>query len=80
MASQWGSPAKGLYDLSVLPELQRSGMATFLVGESLRRLMENGIGLIEAQARQSDEASMGVFHKLGFEQVAEGMLMRKSLV
>ena len=79
MASQWGSPAKGLYDLSILPELQRSGLATFLVGESLRRLMENGAGLVEAQARQSDEASMGVFHKLGFEQVAEGMLMRKSL-
>lgn len=79
MASQWGSQAKGLYDLSVLPEFQRTGLATFLVGESLRRLMQNGIGLVEAQARQSDEASMGVFHKLGFEQVAEGMLMRKSL-
>jgi ribosomal protein S18 acetylase RimI-like enzyme len=79
MASQWGGPAKGLYDLAVSPDLQRTGLATFLVGESLRRLMQNGIGLVEAQARQSDEASMGVFHKLGFEQVAEGMLMRKSL-
>ncbi len=80
MAGQWGSPAKGLYDLAVSADLRRSGMATFLVGESLRRLMQNGVGLVEAQARQSDEASMGVFHKLGFQQVAEGMLMRKSLV
>ena len=79
MASQWGSPAKGLYDLAVSPDLRRSGMATFLVGESLRRLMQNGVGLVEAQARQSDEASMGVFHRLGFQQVAEGMLMSKFL-
>lgn len=79
MASQWGSPAKGLYDLAVSSDLRRTGMATFLVGESLRRMMQNGVGLVEAQARQSDEASMGVFHKLGFEQVAEGMLMRKEL-
>ena len=56
-----------------------SGIATFLVGESLRHLMQQGIGVVEAQCRESDRAAIGVFKKLGFEQVSHGLLMSMPL-
>ena len=79
LASQWNVTARGLYDLSIAPQLQRAGLATFLVGESLRHLMQQGVTMVEAQARQSDGASLGVFKKLGFQEVRQGILMQKTL-
>jgi len=49
------------------------------VGESLRYLMQQGIGIVEAQTQASDEAAIGVFKKLGFEEVSQGVLMSKSI-
>ena len=79
LASQFGESCRGMYDLSVNAELRRGGMATFLVGEALRHLMQQGIGRVEVQVRQSDAPSLGVFKKLGFEPVAQGALMFKEL-
>lgn len=79
LASEWGLICRGMYDLNVTPELRRCGMATFLVGESLRHLTQQGVGRVEAQARESDEAAIGVFKKLGFEPVTHGYLMTKPI-
>lgn len=75
LATEWGVSCRGMYDLEVAPELRRKGMATFLVGESLRHLMLQGIGRVQVQVRDSDAPSMGVFRKLGFEPVTQGNLM-----
>ena len=79
LARSWGYLARGMYDLIIPEELRGSGLATFLVGESLRHLMQQGIGIVEAQTRVSDQAAIGVFKKLGFTQVSKGMLMSKSI-
>ena len=79
LANHWGVLARGLYGLKVPEELRRTGIATFLVGESLRHLMQQGIGVVEAQTRESDRAAIGVFRKLGFEEVSHGLLMSKKL-
>ena len=77
LASEWGVACRGMYDLQVAPELRRIGMATFLVGESLRHLMLQGIGRVQVQVRESDKPSLGVFQKMGFESVTKGYLMSK---
>lgn len=79
LACHWGVLARGMYGLSVSEELRRCGIATFLVGESLRHLMQQGIGVVEAQTRVSDQPAIGVFRKLGFEQVSHGLLMSKEI-
>lgn len=79
LARNWGYLARGMYDLVIPEELRGIGMATFLVGESLRYLMQQGIGIVEAQTQASDEAAIGVFKKLGFEEVSQGVLMSKSI-
>jgi ribosomal protein S18 acetylase RimI-like enzyme len=75
------SPAmsRGLYDLRIDPGQRRGGMATYLVGEAMRQLAQNGVGRIEVQVRDSDTASLGVFRKLGFETVTQGYLMSKPI-
>lgn len=79
LANNWGMLARGLFGLNVSEENRRCGIATFLVGESLKHLMQQGIGLVEAQTRESDAAAVGVFKKLEFEDVARGLLMSKKI-
>ena len=75
------SPAmsRGLYDLRIDAAQRRGGMATYLVGEALSQLAQNGVGRIEVQVRDSDSASLGVFDKLGFETQTQRYLMSKAL-
>ncbi len=68
-------PSRGLYGLQIGPDLRRSGLATYLVGESLKHLVASGIAAVEAQTKASDEASLKLFTKLGFEKVATSTLM-----
>jgi len=79
LANHWGVLARGMYGLKVPEELRRSGIATFLVGESMRHLMQQGVGIVEAQTRESDQAAIGVFRKLGFDDVSHGLLMSMQL-
>ena len=68
-------PSRGLYGLHIDPDLRRSGLATYLVGESLKHLASSGIARVEAQTEASDEASVKLFTKLGFEKFATSTLM-----
>ena len=79
LASHWGVLARGLYGLSVAESHRGQGLATFLVCESLRHLMQQGIGIVQAQTRKSDPVATGVFLKLGFSEFARGILMTKSV-
>ena len=69
-------PSRGLYGLHTDPEFRRSGLATYLVGESLKHLAASGIARVEAQTQASDEASLKLFTKLGFEKTATSTLMK----
>lgn len=69
-------PSRGLYGLQTNPEFRRKGLATYLVGESLKHLAASGIHRVEAQTQVSDEASLKLFTKLGFQQVAASKLMK----
>jgi GNAT superfamily N-acetyltransferase len=77
LSTSWGVRATGLCELLVDPAQRRQGLAQFLMGEAFRQLAAEGIALVEAQAMLRDEASLGLFKKLGFKQVDEGVVFRK---
>lgn len=79
LASNWGLLARGLYNLRVDEEARGCGIATFLVGESLKHFMQQGIGLVEAQMPSSNETAIGVFKKLEFEEVSRGVILKKEV-
>jgi ribosomal protein S18 acetylase RimI-like enzyme len=67
--------SRGLYGLQTTPEFRRQGLATYLVGESLKHLASMGVARVEAQTEFSDLASLKLFTKLGFQQIATSKLM-----
>jgi ribosomal protein S18 acetylase RimI-like enzyme len=75
LATSWGVCAMGMYNLKVDDEARRAGLATFLVGESLRHLASQSIGIVEAQTSATNEATCGLLEKLGFEKAAEARQM-----
>jgi ribosomal protein S18 acetylase RimI-like enzyme len=58
--------------------VQRIGLATFLNVEAIRYLQTSGMGLVEAQTMQQNTAARGLYEKLGFKQVDQGIVLRKS--
>ena len=79
LAQRWGGLARGMYDLMIPEENRGLGLATFLVGESLRHMLQQGVGIVEAQTWASDLAAIGVFKKLGFNEVSQGVLASMEL-
>lgn len=79
LASNWGVHAMGLSRLHVNEELRRQGLATFLVGESLRQLQANGITIAEVQINSDDEAAIALFQKLDFTLIDEGVSLVKEI-
>jgi len=75
-----GGQARGLYNLSVAEDLRRGGIATYLVGESLKHLAKSNVTMVEAQTQSSDAASQALFEKLGFKKTSSGTLLSFSLV
>ena len=67
----------GLIDLEVNPEYRRQGLATFLLGEAFRHLQCCGISLVEAQTMQNNEPAKGLYKKLGFQEIDQGVVFRK---
>ena len=79
LAHRWGCLARGMYDLIIPEENRGIGLATYLVGESLRHLMQQGVGIVEAQTWASELPAIGVFKKLGFDEVSQGVLASMEL-
>jgi ribosomal protein S18 acetylase RimI-like enzyme len=75
----WGVNAAGLHDLVIRPEFRRQGLATMLVGESLKQLQLRGISLAEIQTSVDDQATGKLVAKLGFRQVGSGVVLSKSV-
>lgn len=79
LATSWGVVAMGMYNLKVDDEARRAGLATFLVGESLRHLASQSIGIVEAQSQTQNMATCRLLEKLGFEKFSVGRQMRLPL-
>ena len=67
----------GLIEMSVDPAHRRKGLSIFLLSEAFRHFIREGITVVEAQAMQHNSAALGMYHKLGFQQVGQGSVFRK---
>ncbi|MGA2067390.1 MAG: GNAT family N-acetyltransferase [Thermoguttaceae bacterium] len=67
----------GLIDVWVEESFRRRGLAIFLLGEAFRHFHREGITTVEVQAMQHSVAALGLYQKLGFQQVAHGSVLRK---
>jgi ribosomal protein S18 acetylase RimI-like enzyme len=77
LSHSWGVPAAGLVDVRIDEKLRRQGLATHLLGETLRQLRSQGIARVEVQAMQQNVAARGLYQKLGFQEVEQGLVFRK---
>ncbi len=67
----------GLVNLFVDPALRRRGLAVFLLSEAFRQFSRQGITVVESQTMQHNSHALGVYRKLGFDQVGQGIVYRK---
>lgn len=75
LARNWGVRAMGLFDMDVQPEARHSGLGTFLVGESLRHMQQQGMNLVEAQVADDNIAAVSLFEKMGFDTIDTGVVL-----
>jgi len=76
----WGGNATGIFDLHIAPGQRRSGLATFLICESIRQLLEHSVTLAEVQTSIDDKPTIALFERLGFSKVDEGFVLVKQIV
>jgi ribosomal protein S18 acetylase RimI-like enzyme len=69
----------GLVDLWVEDGERRKGLATLLVGETIRQLASQGVAIVEVQIRETDEPAIKFVRSMGFEQISFGIEMKKML-
>lgn len=69
----------GIVQLEVVPAWRRQGLASFLMGESLRMLAGQGFQTVEVHTAENNPAGLGLLQKFGFAQCGQGMVFRKSL-
>jgi ribosomal protein S18 acetylase RimI-like enzyme len=79
LASSWGVRAMGLMRMATSKEYRRQGLATFLLGEAVRELQQQGIAQIELQCMQQNEAAQKLYAKHGFTPVDAGIVFRKDV-
>ena len=70
--------AAGLIGVSVDPSYRRRGMALFLLSEAFRQFLRQGILHVEVQARQSNLVVLEMLRKLGFEEIGQGGVWKKT--
>jgi ribosomal protein S18 acetylase RimI-like enzyme len=78
LASSWGVHAIGLVELATLQPHRRQGLAMYLVSEALRQLQAHGVQRCQVQAMQSNAAAIALYTKLGFSQIDQGIVLRRS--
>ncbi|MGD9633754.1 MAG: GNAT family N-acetyltransferase [Pirellulales bacterium] len=77
LSTGWGVPTAGMFDLEVLVDSRRRGLATFVLGEAFNRLKNRGIVMVEAQTMQHNAPALALYGKLGFETIGYGEVFRK---
>lgn len=79
LVRNWGVNGMGLVELWVIPELRQKGIATYMVGESLRQLKQQGVALVEIQHPADDPVMSSLCNKLGFQSVDSTVMFEKKL-
>ena len=77
LATDWGTTAVGLIEMEIAPPFQRHGIATFLCCEAIKLIQPFGIQMIEVQTMVSNKAALGLYEKLGFQRIEQGVVLRK---
>ena len=67
----------GLIELEVAPGYRRQGLTTFLLTETFHQLARQGIARVEVQTMAHNQPAVGLYRKLGFKQVEQGVVFRK---
>lgn len=79
LATKWGVAARGVHELEMLPEHTDFGLKLFLLGESIRHLMQQGIGLVEVDCPSEDASTIECLQVLGFEQTGQATSMKMEI-
>jgi GNAT superfamily N-acetyltransferase len=74
----WNVPAVGLMGIQVRDDLRRQGLAKFLVTNILRYLQDQYFGVTEVQVGDAEQPILNLCKGLGFEQVDQGCIYRKT--
>ncbi len=69
--------AVGLIELHTEEPYRRQGMTTFLLTETFNHLSRQNIASVEVQTMQYNTAGVGLYRKLGFKQIDQGIVFRK---
>ncbi len=77
LASGWGQTARGLAALEIADRLQFPTLGPFLLGEAMRQMQSDGVSLVEVQAANRDEPSLALFRQLGFQEVDQGLVLKR---
>jgi len=77
LSLNWGVQVAGLVDVQVEPDHRRQGVATHLLSEIMRQLDMHGVALLEVQAMQNNARALALYRKLGFDEVDQGVVLRK---
>jgi ribosomal protein S18 acetylase RimI-like enzyme len=72
-----GGQSVGLMELYVDARHRRQGLVTFLLTEVFHQLSRQGIVSVEVQTMQHNTAGVGLYRKLGFQEVNQGIVFRK---
>ncbi len=69
----------GLLDCQVSEPFRKQGLGTYLVAESLRQLHTQNSTVAEAQVSTQNVAAMRLLNKLGFREIDQTVLLRKTI-
>ncbi len=73
---KWNSRAIGLADIHVAETRRRQGLGRLLITETLRRLKQETVSLVESHAIESDVALTGLLTSCGFQRIDAGTQYR----
>lgn len=79
LASSWGVHAMGICNIEMPADERRKGLATFLLGESLRQIHSQGVTQVEAHVPVENEPALSLLKKLGFDEIDRTHRFKKTL-
>ena len=69
----------GLMDIRVAPPWREKGLASHVLSESFRRMAENNIVRLDAQAHDSNEPLNALLQAMKMEKTSRGLIFRKEM-
>ena len=75
---RWGSPAAGILDIQVRPDLRRQGLAKLLISQVMRFVQDQFFGIVEIQAPGDRPEAIALCKSVGLEQVDVGTTYLKA--